>query len=64
MTGRDDKLTLLKVDFSMKPYNHLQKKNFERLSKTAQDFFYFVESFGKLRNVDNKVSIWMLEDSI
>ena len=35
-----------------------------KLSTTAVDFFHFIESFGELHNLEDKVTIWMLEDLI
>ena len=48
----------------MNTYQNIQKKKLEQLRTTAQDFFHFIESFGELHNLNNKVSIWMLEDPI
>ena len=33
------------------------------MSTTAQKYFHFIESFGELQNPNNKVLIWMLEDT-
>ena len=41
MTRTDNKLTLVKVHFSMKAYKNKQKKNLEQLSTSAIDFFSF-----------------------
>ena len=41
MTRTDDKLTLVKIDFPMKEYRSSFKRNLEKLSTTAQDFFPF-----------------------
>ena len=49
MTRTDDKLSSF-------------KRTLEKLSTTAQDFFPFAESFGKLYDLQFIVSIWMLED--
>lgn len=57
MTRLDDKLTGVKIDSSMNVYKKIQKKNFEQLSTIAQDFVHFIESFGELHSLCNKVSI-------
>ena len=35
-----------------------------KLSTTAVYFFHFIESFGELHNLEDKVTMWMLEDPI
>lgn len=35
-----------------------------KLSTTSQDLFHFIESFGKLHNIKDYVSVWMSEDLI
>ena len=64
MTRTDNKLTLAKIHFSLKNYNHLFKKNIGKLSTTAHNLFHFIESFGKLHNITDLVSVWMLQDPI
>ena len=64
MTRTDNKLTLVKTNFSMKNYNALLKLNVTKLSATARDLFYFIESFGRLHNINDTVSTWMLEGSV
>ena len=64
MTRTDNKLTLVKIHFSLKNYNHLFKKSIGKLSTTAHNLFHFIESFGKLHNITDLVSVWMLQDPI
>ena len=40
----------------------VSKNEYDNLSTTAQDFFHFIESFGKQHQLKNFVYIWMLED--
>ena len=35
-----------------------------KVSTTADDLFNFMESFARLHNINDTVSIWMLEDPI
>ena len=58
----DNKLTLVKINFSLKAFPILKSGEFESLSKTAQVFFHFIESFGKLHQLKDFVCVWMLED--
>ena len=48
LTRTDNKLTLAKIDFSQKAFAALKSTEYKSLSETAQNFFHFVESFGKL----------------
>ena len=47
-----------------KAFNSLNSTEVETLSETAQDFFHFVENFGKLHQLKDFISVWMLENSI
>ena len=60
----DNKLTLVKLKFSIKAFNRLTNEEIKRLSETAQDFFHFIKSFGKLNNLQNYVELWLLKDAI
>lgn len=60
----DKKLTLVKLKFSIKAFNRLTNEEIKRLSETAQDFFHFIKSFGKLNNLQNYVELWLLKDAI
>lgn len=55
MTKTDNKLTLVKINFSLKAFATLKSGEFESLSKTAQVFFHFIESFGKLHQLKDFV---------
>ena len=60
----DNKVTLVKLKFSIKAFNKPGNEEIKRLSETAQDFFHFIESFGKFNNRQNYVELWLLEDPI
>lgn len=47
----------------MKNYDNLLKKT-KKLCTTAQNLFLFVESIGKLHNITNLFSVWLLENRI
>ena len=64
MRRTDNKLTLVRINFSMKACNSLKSTDFESLSETAEDFFHFIEGFGKLHHLKDFVCVWMLEDPI
>ena len=59
MDQKDNKLTLVKMRFSVKLYKNLSDKGY-----TAWDFFYFIKSFADFLKVSNFLNIWMLEDPI
>ena len=48
---KDDKLTLIKLKFSMNGYKNLAEKEIFNLSIAAQDFFYLIYSFGKKKKI-------------
>lgn len=60
----DNKRTLVKLKFPNKVFNKLSNEEIKRLSETAQDFYHFIESFGKLNNLQNYVELWLLEDPL
>ena len=43
---------------------NLSKKEFDNLSDTARDFFYFIQSFGNKLKLRDFLNIWMVEDRI
>ena len=61
---KDNKLTLVKLKFSMNSYENLAENETKKLSETAQDLFHLIHSFGKNENITNFVNVWMLEDPI
>ena len=61
---KDNKLTLVKLKFSMNSYQNLAENETKKLSETAQDLFHLTHSFGKNENITNFVNVWMLEDPI
>ena len=54
---KDDKLTLIKLKFSMNGYKNLAEKEIFNLSSAAQDFFHLIYSFGKNENITNFVNV-------
>ena len=61
---KDNKLTLVKLKFSMNSYENLAENETKTLSETAQDLFQLIHCFGKNENIINFVDEWMLEDPI
>ena len=64
MTQTGNKITLVKIKFSMDTCKKLSNKQIENLSDTARDFFYFVQNFGDILKVKDSLNIWMVEDPI
>ena len=58
MRRKNNKLILVKINFSMKNYNALLKKNIRKSSAPVRDLFYFIEFFGRLHNINDTVSAW------
>ena len=48
MAQTDDKITLVKVKFSMKACKYLSQKEIVNLSDTARNFLHFVQIFLKI----------------
>ena len=40
------------------------KKEIDSLSETAQNFFHFINAFGKELNLKSFVNVWMAEDRL
>ena len=59
---KDNKLTLVKLKFSMDSYEKLAENETKKLLETAQDFISYTVL--KKKNITNFVNLWMLEDSI
>ena len=53
---KDNKLTIIKLKFSMGGYDRLIEKEIHELSETAQDFFHLIHSFGRNEKITNFVS--------
>ena len=64
MDRKDNKLTLVKIRFSVKAYKNLSNGEVEKLNDTARDFFYFIKSFADFLKVSDFLNIWMLEDPV
>ena len=64
MTRADNKLTLVNIKISKGACENLSKHEFNSLSDTARDFFffYFIQSFGNKFKVRDFINIWLLED--
>ena len=53
MTRTDDKITLVNIRFTLNTFKNLTKRELDALSKTASNFFHFVQAFSnklKLRD--------------
>ena len=61
---KGNKLTIIKLKFSMGGYDRLTEKEIHELSETAQDFFHLIHNFGRNEKITNFVNVWMLEDAI
>ena len=64
MDRSDKKITLCKIKFNMSAYKRLLKKEIDSLSETAQNFFHFINAFGKKLNLKSFVNVWMVEDRL
>ena len=64
MRRTDDKITLANMKFSINACKNLSNREIDRLSDTARDFFYFVQSFGNKLKVRDFVNLWLMEDQI
>ena len=56
---KDNKLTLVKLKFSMNSYKNLAKNETKKLSETAQDLLHVIHSFGRNENITHFVNVWM-----
>ena len=55
---------LVNIKFSLNACKNLSKNEFNNLSDTARDFFYFVQSFGDKLKLRDFVNLWVVEDRI
>ena len=60
----DDKITLIKLKFSMNRYYNVTANEIDKLSEIAQDFFHLIYCFEKNEKITNFVNAWMLEDPL
>ena len=61
---RDNKLTLVKLKFSMASNEKLTENEIKKLSETAQDLYHLIYNFRKNENITIFVNVWMLKDPI
>ena len=59
-----NKITLVNRKFNLNACKNLSKKEFDNLSDTTRDFFYFIQSFGNKLKLRDFLNIWMVEDRI
>ena len=59
---KENKLTLVKLKFSMNSYKNLVENEIKKISETAQDLLYLIHSFGKNEIITNFVKVCTLED--
>ena len=64
MTQKDNKITLVKIKFSIKACKNLSNKEVENLSHNAWDFFHFIQSFGGFSKVKDFLDIWMVDNPL
>ena len=64
MTRTDNKITLYKICFNIGACKTLSENEIDSLSKTARNFFCFVQAFGIKLKLRNFVNIWMVEDRL
>ena len=64
LTRTDKKITLVNIKFSLNACKNLSKNELDKLSNTARDFFYFVQSFGDKLKLRDFVNFWVVEDRI
>ena len=61
---KGNKLTLVKLKFSMNSSENQVENETKKLLETAQDLFHLIHSSRKNENITNFVSVWMLENPI
>ena len=61
---KGNKITLLKWTFSRKNFSRLIKNEVEQLSVQAFYFFKFLDDFGKYKNVQDKIRVFTLDDTL
>ena len=64
MNRTDSKITLFKIQFNLKAYENLSRKELDALSDTANDFFHFILAFGNKLKLCNFLNTWMAEDRV
>ena len=64
LTQTDKQITLVNIKFSLNACKNLSKNELDKLSDTARDFFYFVQSFGDKLKLRDFVNLWVVEDRI
>ena len=61
---KDNKLTLVKLKFSINSYENMAESERKKLSETAQGFLHLIHSFRKNEIITNFVNVWTLEGLI
>ena len=64
MTRTDNKITFFNIRFNLNACKNLSVDEFDALSDTASNFFYFIQAFGSKLKLRNFVNIWMVEDRV
>ena len=57
-------MTLVNIKLSLSACENLAKNELDNLSDTAQDFFYFVQSFEDKLKLCDFANLWVVEDRI
>ena len=61
---KDNKLTLVKLKYSMNDCDKLTEREINELLETAPNFCHLIQSFAQNENITNFANVWMLEDPI
>ena len=64
MDRTDKKVTLCKVKFNLSACKKVTENEINSLSRTARNFFYFIQAFGIKLELRGFVNIWMVEDRL
>ena len=62
VNGKDNKVTLITLKFSMQEYEKIKNKN--RLSETTIDLLDLMYKFGKKHNLRNEVIVHLVDDQL
>ena len=58
----DHKITLISIKFSMSEYEKI--KDTKQLKTTTQDLLHLMYEFGKLRNIQDEITVFSLDDQL
>ena len=64
MTQTDNKVTIVKINFSRLVYNAPGDKELVKSSDTVENLFHFIDGFGKAHTLPGDVEVNLLKDLI